>query len=127
MKKKELVIVGDRILVSPEEGEGKTSAGLILPANAVDSQPVQGGWVKAVGPGTPIPDPSLADDEPWKTGSSQPRYVPMQARAGDYAIFMRKSAVRIEFEGKEYLIVPQAAILVLVREGPEEIPDAWPA
>ncbi len=51
--------------------------------------------------------------------------MPMQAKPGDFAIFMRKAAVKIEFEGKEYLIVPQSAILVLVREK-EEVPDSWP-
>ena len=32
------------------------------------------------------------------------------------AIFFRKAAVEIRFEGKRYLVVPQAAILVLVRD-----------
>ena len=43
------------------------------------------------------------------------RYVPMQARIGDFALFFRKAAVEISFEDKQYLVVPQAAILVLVR------------
>ena len=34
----------------------------------------------------------------------------------DHAIFFRKAAVEIRFEGKRYLVVPQAAILVLVRD-----------
>ena len=40
----------------------------------------------------------------------------MQARVGDHAIFFRKAAVEIRFEEKRYLVVPQAAILVLVRD-----------
>jgi co-chaperonin GroES (HSP10) len=45
----------------------------------------------------------------------------MQARMGDYALFFRKAAVEITFDGTRYLVVPQAAILVLVRDGaPEE-------
>ncbi len=43
------------------------------------------------------------------------RFRPMQARVGDHAIFFRKAAVEISFEEKRYLVVPQAAILVLVR------------
>jgi co-chaperonin GroES (HSP10) len=43
----------------------------------------------------------------------------MQARVGDHAIFFRKASVEITFEEKKYLVVPQAAILALVRE---EIP-----
>ena len=43
-------------------------------------------------------------------------FVPMQAKTGDYALFFRKAAVEITFEGDRYLVVPQAAILALVRE-----------
>lgn len=44
------------------------------------------------------------------------RFVPMQARPGDYALFFRKAAVEITFENERFLVVPQAAILALVRE-----------
>jgi hypothetical protein len=40
----------------------------------------------------------------------------MQARAGDYALFFRKAAVEITFEGDTYLVIPQSAILALVRD-----------
>ncbi len=46
--------------------------------------------------------------------------MPLQARHGDYAIFFRRAAVEITFQGERYLVVPQAAILVLVREDEEE-------
>jgi len=82
----------------------------------VDAMQVQSGLVIAVGPGDPVPDMSRSDDEPWKVGERQPRWRPMQARVGDHAIFFRKAAVEITFEEKRYLVVPQAAILVLVRE-----------
>ena len=45
------------------------------------------------------------------------KYLPVQAHVGDYALFFHKAAVEITFEDKSYLVVPQAAILVLVREG----------
>lgn len=122
--KKQLIVVGDRVLISPEEGEERSRVGLYLPASAVDAQAVQTGTVVATGPGTPISAPTEVDDEPWKhlggTGGSEPRYLPMQARVGDYAIFFRKAAVEITFEGKKYLVVPQAALLSLVRETPPE-------
>ena len=41
----------------------------------------------------------------------------MQAQEGDYALFLHKAAVEITFEEKKYLIVPNNAVLVLVREG----------
>lgn len=112
---KKLVVVGDRVLVTPEEGEERTSVGLYLPPTAVDRQAVQGGRILATGPGTPLSAPAEIDDEPWKVPSGEARYVPMQARVGDYALFFRKAAVEITFESKRYLVVPQAAILVLVR------------
>lgn len=113
---KQLIVVGDRVLVEPEEGEDRTKVGLYLPASAVDKQSVQGGRVLATGPGTPIGAPADLDDEPWKIGSGEARYLPVQAQSGDFAIFFRKAAVEISFEGKRYLVVPQAAILTLVRD-----------
>ena len=114
--RKQLLLVGDRVLITPEEGEDRMRAGLYLPPSAVDSMQVQSGLVIAVGPGDPVPDMSGSDDEPWKLGDRQPRWRPMQARVGDHAIFFRKAAVEITFEDRKYLVVSQAAILVLVRE-----------
>ncbi|MCK5449086.1 MAG: co-chaperone GroES [Gemmatimonadetes bacterium] len=115
--KKRLIVVGDRILVSPEEGEARTRVGLYLPPTAVDKREVQGGTVIATGPGTPVSAPTeLDDEEPWKIAQGEARYMPVQAQVGDYALFFRKAAVEITFEGKTYLVLPQAAILTLVRE-----------
>ncbi len=119
-KKKRLIVVGDRVLIQPKEGEDRTKVGLYLPATAMDSQAVQGGTVIATGPGNAISAPTELSDEPWKIGSPEPRYVPLQAELGDYAIFFRKAAVEITFEGEHYLVVPQAAILTLVRDEDDE-------
>ena len=113
---KKLIVVGDRVLIAPEEGEERTRVGLYLPATAVDTQQVQQGLIVATGPGDPILDPSAFGEEPWKMEEQTPRFRPMQARVGDHAIFFRKAAVEITFEDKRYLVVPQAAILVLVRD-----------
>ncbi len=120
MSRKQLIVVGDRVLIEPREGEDRTSVGLYLPPTAIDKQAVQGGTVVAVGPGTPVGPPAELDDEPWKIGAAEARYLPMQARTGDYALFFRKAAVEISFEGRQYLVVPQSAILTLVREEEEE-------
>ena len=116
---KQLIVVGDRVLVKLEEGEERTKVGLYLPSTAVDSQAIQGGRIVATGPGLPLPDLGTDQyDEPWRVGGSgrETRHVPMQARAGDYALFFRKAAVEITFEADRYLVVPQAAILALVRD-----------
>lgn len=122
-ERKHLIVVGDRVLIAPEEGEERSRVGLYLPPSAVDAQAVQAGTVVATGPGTPISAPTELDEQPWKIGTGEARYLPVQARAGDYAIFFRRAAVEITFEGKKYLVVPQAAILVLVRGQKNE--DDW--
>jgi co-chaperonin GroES (HSP10) len=115
---KELIVVGDRVLVKVEEGEERTNVGLYLPPTAVDNQAVQSGTIVATGPGLPLPAPDSGTDEPWRTSSAsrETRFVPMQAKIGDYALFFRKAAVEITFENDRYLVVPQAAILALVRD-----------
>jgi co-chaperonin GroES (HSP10) len=114
---KELIVVGDRVLVRCEEGEERTNVGLYLPPTAVDNQAVQGGTIVATGPGLPMPSPDSFGEEPWRTPErAATKFVPMQARKGDYALFFRKAAVEITFEGDRYLVVPQAAILALVRD-----------
>lgn len=113
---KELIVVGDRVLVVPEDGEERTQVGLYLPQTAVDARQVQGGRVTALGPGIPVATPDANDDEPWKRQRPQPRYMPMQVRVGDYAIFFRRAGVEVTFEGKRYFVVPHDAILVVVRD-----------
>jgi co-chaperonin GroES (HSP10) len=113
---RKLFVVGDRVLITPEDGEDRTRVGLYLPATAIDTQQVQQGLIVATGPGDPVPDPSSFDEEPWRVEERTPRFRPMQARIGDVAIFFRKAAIEVGFEDKKYLVVPQAAILVLIRD-----------
>jgi len=123
---KRLLVVGDRVLVKVEDGEQRTKVGLYLPPTAIDNQAVQGGEIMSTGPGLALPDLADQGDEPWRIGGSnrEARYVPMQARVGDYALFFRKAAVEITFENEPYLVVPQAAILALVRDtAREDIPE----
>lgn len=119
--RKRLIVVGDRVLITPEQGEERTRVGLYLPATAVEGKTVQGGTVVAVGRGTPVSAPTELDEEPWKIGGGgEPRFLPVEAEIGDYALFFRRAAVEIHFEGKTYLVVPQAAILALIREEIDE-------
>lgn len=114
---KELIVVGDRVLVRVVDGEERTNVGLYLPPTAVDNQAVQSGTIVATGPGLPLPAPDAGSDEPWRVSENrQTRFVPMQAKVGDYALFFRKAAVEITFENERFLVVPQAAILALVRD-----------
>lgn len=117
--KKRLIVVGDRVLIRPDE-ENRTKVGLLLPQGAVDAKQVRGGVVAATGPGSPLPDPSASDDEPWKQRRAGAKYLPMQAQVGDYALFFRRSAVDISYDDVDYVIVSEAALLLLIREGEEE-------
>ena len=121
--KKNLVVVGDRVLVEPDEGADKTTSGLYLPDTVKEKQKVVGGYVVKTGPGYPVHDPNISQ-EPWVARvKKEIKYIPLQAAEGDYAIFLKESAIEIEFEGKKFLIVPHSAILALVRI---EITEAAP-
>jgi len=75
---------------------------------------VQQGYVIKTGPGYAIPLP--VESEPWKSEEEQVKYLPLQAREGDVAIFLMNSATEVMYEGEKYYIVPQSAILMLERE-----------
>jgi len=63
--KKELLVVGDRILVDPAEPETRTKVGLYLPPGVREKEDVRGGTVVALGPGIALPPPQ-DETEPWK-------------------------------------------------------------
>lgn len=112
--KRNLIVVGDRVLLDPENKVDRTSSGLYLPPTVKEKEKVVGGYVVKTGPGYAIPDP--VPEESWSSHKQKElQYIPLQAAEGDYAIFLKESAVEIEFEGKKYLIVPHTAILALVR------------
>jgi chaperonin GroES len=117
----DLIIVGDRVLIRPEDPGEQTSSGLYLPAGVREKEKIQGGRVVKTGPGHLIPNPEYSEAEPWAPERPVVRYLPLQAEPGDYALFLRKEAIEIEYGGESYLIVPHAYILALVRpEAPDE-------
>ena len=107
------IVVGDRVLIRPEEDATKTSSGLYLPAGVSEKEKIQSGYIIKVGPGYPVP--AQVDEEPWKESKEPVKYIPLQAKEGDVAIFLRKEAFEIEFEREKFLIVPQSAVLLLIR------------
>ena len=62
---KEIIVVGDRVLIQPDENKQKTSHGLYLPQGVEEKEKVQSGYVVKIGPGYPLPDPGSSSDEPW--------------------------------------------------------------
>jgi len=112
---KKLIVIGDRVLVKPKVPQSKTKSGLLLPPGVNENEKVQIGYVVKVGPGYPIP--SVSDvDEPWKNRSDEPKYVPLQPKEGDQAVYLQNSAIEVEFNKEKYLVVPHSAILLLLRD-----------
>ena len=111
---KKLIVIGDRILIKPTMPDERTASGLYLPPGVQEKEKVQQGYVIKTGPGYAIPMP--VDDEPWKNEDEQVKYVPLQAREGDLAIFLLSGATEVMYESDRYFIVPQSAILMLERE-----------
>ena len=113
--RKQLIVIGDRILLQLDEEQDRTKAGLYLPPSVREKDKVASGRVIKMGPGYAIPNPNYTDDEPWTSPKDPIRYIPLQVKEGDYAIFLREQAVEVEFEEKKYFIIPQAAVLMVER------------
>ena len=113
-KLKKLVIIGDRVLIRPSKPNERTQTGLYLPPGVQEKEKVQQGYVIKIGPGYAIPIPP--EDEPWKNQDEQVRYLPLQAKEGDLAIFLLSGATEVMYQDEKYFIVPQSAILMLERE-----------
>lgn len=109
------IMMGDRVLVKPKTPSGKTKAGLYLPPTVQESDKIQSGYVVKVGPGYPIPA-ITEEDEAWKQKQDDVKYVPLQAREGDLAIYLNKSGYEIEFNSEKYIIMPHSAILMIIRD-----------
>jgi co-chaperonin GroES (HSP10) len=108
------IIIGDRVLIKPREMETRTKSGLVLPSTVKEKEEIQSGYIIKRGPGYPIPSQDV--EEPWKEQSNPTKYMGMQAEEGDLAIFLKSRAHEIEFENEKFLIVPHAAILMLIRD-----------
>jgi co-chaperonin GroES (HSP10) len=113
-KLKKLVIIGDRVLIRPSKPNERTQTGLYLPPGVQEKEKVQQGYIIKIGPGYAIPMPP--EEEPWKNQEEQVRYLPLQAKEGDLAIFLLSGATEIMYQDEKYFIVPPSAILMLERE-----------
>jgi co-chaperonin GroES (HSP10) len=111
---KKLIVIGDRLLIKLTKPHERTASGLYLPPGVQEKEKVQQGYVIKTGPGYAIPMP--VENESWKGEEEQVKYVPLQAKEGDLAIFLLSAATEVIYENEKYFIVPQSAILMLERE-----------
>ena len=57
-KRRKLIVIGDRVLISPDEGDERTKVGLYLPQTVIDKDSVQSGRIVATGtPNSPVSRP----------------------------------------------------------------------
>jgi len=111
------MVIGDRVLIYPDTGQDRTSSGLYLPPTVTEKESVQSGYVVAVGPGTPLAN-TTSDDEAWlRSEQGQQHYIPLEVEVGDYALYLKKFAVDINYQDEKYIIVPMSGILVVERGG----------
>ena len=109
-----IIVVGDRLLVKPETDLNKTTSGLYLPPGVAEKEKVQGGYIIKAGPGYVMPNP-VDDEEPWKE-KEPAKYIPLQAKEGDFVLFLRKDAIELELEKQKMVIVSQHSVLLIIRD-----------
>lgn len=109
------IMIGDRVLIKPKSPLDKTKSGLFLPPGVQEKEKLQSGYVVKAGPGYPIPAINEVE-EPWKDKSDDVKYVPLQIKEGDLAIYMQNGGFEIEFQKEKYLILPHSAVLMVVRD-----------
>lgn len=109
------IMVGDRVLIKPKSPLERTKGGLLLPPGVQEKEKIQSGYVVKVGPGYPIPAVAEEDDV-WKNKNENVKYIPLQPNEGDLAIYLQSTSWEIEFNNEKYIIVPHAAILMLIRD-----------
>ena len=115
-KLKKLIVVGDRVLIKPKSPNDKTKTGLFLPPGVQEKEKIQSGYVIKTGPGYPVPLPGDDIGESWKEVDEKVKYIPLQVKEGDLAIFLQNGAFEVEYDGEKYFIVPQHSILLLERD-----------
>jgi co-chaperonin GroES (HSP10) len=109
------ILVGDRVLVKPKVADNKTRSGLYLPPTVQEKEKLQSGYVVKVGPGYPIPA-MIEEEEIWKKKEEEVKYIPLQAKEGDLALYLQNSGYEIEFNKEKYIILPHSSILLFIRD-----------
>ncbi|MBI4118238.1 MAG: co-chaperone GroES [Parcubacteria group bacterium] len=98
-KPKEIIPLGDRVLIEPLEDEKRTDSGIIIPDTAKGERP-QMGKVVAVGEGKRNDNGDL---------------VPMTVKKGNVVLFSKYGPDEIKVEGEEFLITSESNILAIIK------------
>ena len=109
-------IIGDRALIKPVKEDKTTKSGLLLPPGYKEKEEVQKGYIIKIGPGYPIPNINDDSDSLWKQSDNMQRYMPLQVKEGDLALFLQRNSVEIIYDDERYFIVNQHNILLVERD-----------
>ena len=118
LKEKDLekiILIGDHLLIKPTTPAQRTESGLYLPQGMHKKEELRTGYVIKIGPGYPIPM-IQDDDEPWKDKRESIKYVPLQPRPGDLAVYLQNGVHELIFNDEEYIIATHRALLMVVRD-----------
>ena len=96
---KQIIPLGDRVLVKPLEKEKKTKSGIIIP-DTVDKERPEMGKVIAVGDG------KVTDE--GKT-------IPVKVKVGNTVLFAKYGPDEVKIDDEEYLIVSESNILAVIK------------
>lgn len=91
--------VGDRIIVKPDDGSGRTPGGVIIPPTASAHKRPHAGTVVAVGPGD-------LDRRGVRT--------PPAVAVGDYILFVKWAGKEVEADGVDYFFLRAEHVLSVV-------------
>ena len=109
-----VIMVGNKVLIKPVADRECTRSGLYLPPGIREKEKTATGYVVKVGPGYPIPA-AMDEGDAWKS-KEEVKYVAIQPKPGDLAVYLQSNACEIEFNDEKYLILPDSAILMLIRD-----------
>jgi co-chaperonin GroES (HSP10) len=107
------IMIGDKVLVKPTNPQEKTKSGLLLPPSIQENEKLQTGYVIKTGPGYALPN-SVDEAEPWK--KEKVKYLPLEVKVGDLAIYLQSSGFEVVINDEKYLILSHSSILMLVRD-----------
>jgi chaperonin GroES len=108
------VVLGDRLLVKPKSDDQKTDSGLYLPPGVKEKEKIQSAYVLKIGPGYAVAPKD--SENPWEGQKKEVQYIPLEAHPGDLAIYLQHQSYEIEYEKEKYVIIPQSAVLLIIRE-----------
>lgn len=110
------LMIGDKVLIKPKNPQSQTKTGLYLPPSVQQGEKIQAGYIIKTGPGYPLPA-QAEEHEVWERDErKEVRYLPLQAKEGDLAVYLQSAAYEINFDDEKFLIVPHSAILMLIRD-----------